>query len=96
MDALRGIEKSPDAKNCSLPSTSSAVRDHLASLVANGKLAQAEFKELMQPAERRRRLGFCKADRAKGQLTKFLFCSRMPALRPAADARVVVLGVKGQ
>ena len=33
------------------------VRDHLASLVANGKLAQAELKELMQTAERRKRFG---------------------------------------
>jgi hypothetical protein len=33
------------------------VRDHLASVVANGKLAQAELKELVQTAERRRRFG---------------------------------------
>jgi hypothetical protein len=33
------------------------VRDHLASLVANGKLAQAELKELVQTAERRKRFG---------------------------------------
>lgn len=33
------------------------VRDHLASIVANGKLAQAELKELAQTAERRRRFG---------------------------------------
>jgi len=33
------------------------VRDHLASVVANGKLAQAELKELAQAAERRRRFG---------------------------------------
>lgn len=31
------------------------VRDHLASVVANGKLAQAELTELVQTAERRRR-----------------------------------------
>jgi hypothetical protein len=31
------------------------VRDHLASIVANGKLAQAELKKLAQVAERRRR-----------------------------------------
>jgi hypothetical protein len=33
------------------------VRDHLASVVANGKLAQAELKELAQITERRRRFG---------------------------------------
>jgi hypothetical protein len=33
------------------------VRDHLASIVANGKLAQAELKDLAQTAERRRRFG---------------------------------------
>lgn len=33
------------------------VRDHLASIVANGKLAGAELKELAQAAERRRRFG---------------------------------------
>jgi hypothetical protein len=33
------------------------VRDHLAAIVANGKLAQAELKELAQTAERRRRFG---------------------------------------
>jgi len=33
------------------------VRDHLASIVANGKLAQAELKELAQTAERKRRFG---------------------------------------
>ena len=33
------------------------VRDHLAGLVANGKLAQAELKELVQTAERRKRFG---------------------------------------
>jgi hypothetical protein len=33
------------------------VRNHLASVVANGKLAQAELKELAQAAERRRRFG---------------------------------------
>jgi hypothetical protein len=33
------------------------VRDHLAAIVANGKLAQAELKELAQVAERRRRFG---------------------------------------
>jgi len=33
------------------------VRDHLASVVANGKLAQAELKELAQTAERRKRFG---------------------------------------
>ena len=33
------------------------VRDHLASVVANGKLARAELKELMETAERRRRFG---------------------------------------
>jgi hypothetical protein len=33
------------------------VRDHLASVVANGKLAQAELKELAQTVERRRRFG---------------------------------------
>jgi hypothetical protein len=33
------------------------VRDHLAAIVANGKLAQAELKELMQTTERRRRFG---------------------------------------
>jgi hypothetical protein len=33
------------------------VRDHFASVVANGKLAQAELKELVQTAERRKRLG---------------------------------------
>ena len=33
------------------------VRDHLAAAVANGKLAQAELKELAQTAERRKRFG---------------------------------------
>jgi len=33
------------------------VRDHLASVVANGKLAQAELRELAQAAERRKRFG---------------------------------------
>ena len=33
------------------------IRDHLAAIVANGKLAQAELKELAQTAERRKRFG---------------------------------------
>ncbi|WP_315750865.1 MULTISPECIES: hypothetical protein [unclassified Bradyrhizobium] len=33
------------------------VRDHLASVIANGKLAQAELKELADVAERKRRFG---------------------------------------
>jgi hypothetical protein len=33
------------------------VRDHLNAIVANGKLAQAELKELVQAAERRKRFG---------------------------------------
>ncbi len=33
------------------------VRDHLAATVANGKLAQAELKELAQVTERRKRFG---------------------------------------
>ena len=33
------------------------VRDHLGAVVANGKLAQAELKELTQLAERRKRFG---------------------------------------
>lgn len=33
------------------------VRDHLASVVANGKLARAELKELAETAERRKRFG---------------------------------------
>jgi hypothetical protein len=33
------------------------VRDHLSAIVANGKLAQAELKDLAQTAERRRRFG---------------------------------------
>jgi hypothetical protein len=33
------------------------VRDHLKAVVANGKLAQAELKELAQIAERKRRFG---------------------------------------
>jgi hypothetical protein len=33
------------------------VRDHLAGVVANGKLAQAELKELAETAERRKRFG---------------------------------------
>jgi hypothetical protein len=33
------------------------VRDHLAVMVTNGKLAAAELKELAQVAERRRRFG---------------------------------------
>lgn len=33
------------------------VRDHLTAVVTNGKLAQAELKELAQTAERRRRFG---------------------------------------
>lgn len=33
------------------------VRDHLSAIVANGKLAQAELKELAQVGERRKRFG---------------------------------------
>jgi hypothetical protein len=33
------------------------VRDHLAAIVTDGKLAQAELKELAMTAERRRRFG---------------------------------------
>ena len=33
------------------------VRDHLGAVVANGKLAQAELRELAQVAERRKRCG---------------------------------------
>jgi hypothetical protein len=33
------------------------VRDHLNAVIANGKLAQAELKELAQVSERRRRFG---------------------------------------
>jgi hypothetical protein len=33
------------------------VRDHLGAIIANGKLAQAELKELVQTAERRKRFG---------------------------------------
>lgn len=33
------------------------VRDHLAGIVANGKLAQAELKGLAETAERRKRFG---------------------------------------
>jgi hypothetical protein len=33
------------------------VRDHLAGVVANGKLARAELKELAEMAERRKRFG---------------------------------------
>lgn len=33
------------------------VRDHLTAIVTNGKLAQAELKELAQAAERRKRFG---------------------------------------
>jgi hypothetical protein len=33
------------------------VRDHLGSIVANGKLAEAELKELARVAERRKRFG---------------------------------------
>jgi hypothetical protein len=33
------------------------VRDHLGAVVANGKLAQAELRELAQVAERRKRFG---------------------------------------
>lgn len=33
------------------------VRDHLAAVVANGRLAQAELKELAQLAQRRKRFG---------------------------------------
>jgi hypothetical protein len=33
------------------------VRDHLAGIVANGKLARAELKELAERAERRKRFG---------------------------------------
>jgi len=33
------------------------VRDHLTSLITNGKLAQAELKDIAQAAERRRRFG---------------------------------------
>jgi hypothetical protein len=33
------------------------VRDHLTAVVTNGKLAQAELKELAQTAERRKRFG---------------------------------------
>ena len=33
------------------------VRDHLGAVLANGRLAQAELKELAQTAERRKRFG---------------------------------------
>lgn len=33
------------------------VRDHLSRIIANGRLAQAELKELAQTAERRKRFG---------------------------------------
>jgi hypothetical protein len=33
------------------------VRDHLSAIIANGKLAQAELKDLAQTAERRKRFG---------------------------------------
>ena len=33
------------------------VRDHLSAIVTNGKLAQAELKEIAQVAERRKRFG---------------------------------------
>ena len=33
------------------------VRDHLATILTNGKLAQAELKELARTAERRKRFG---------------------------------------
>lgn len=33
------------------------VRDHLAGVIANGKLARAELKELAEAAERRKRFG---------------------------------------
>ncbi|HEY3792974.1 MAG TPA: hypothetical protein VGM09_14160 [Bradyrhizobium sp.] len=33
------------------------VRDHLTAILANGKLAQAELKELAQVSERRKRFG---------------------------------------
>jgi len=33
------------------------VRDHLTAIVANGKVAQAELKELAQVAERKKRFG---------------------------------------
>jgi hypothetical protein len=33
------------------------VRDHLTAIVTNGKLAQAELKELAQTAERKKRFG---------------------------------------
>jgi len=33
------------------------VRDHLATIVANGKLAQVELKDLAQVAERKKRFG---------------------------------------
>jgi hypothetical protein len=33
------------------------VRDHLAAVIANGKLAQAELRDLAQVAERRKRFG---------------------------------------
>jgi len=33
------------------------VRDHLSSAIANGKLAAAELKELVQTAERKKRFG---------------------------------------
>lgn len=33
------------------------VRDHLGAIVANGKLAQAELRDLAQVAERRKRFG---------------------------------------
>lgn len=33
------------------------VRDHLTSIVTNGRLAQAELKELAQTAERKKRFG---------------------------------------
>jgi hypothetical protein len=71
MDAFRGLEESYTAawratriedvaareKLFLAINVVGKVRDHLTGILTNGKLAQAELKELAQMAERRRRFG---------------------------------------
>lgn len=53
-----GVDDSPGREKLFLAiNIVGKVRDHLTSVVANGKLAEAELRELARVAERRRRFG---------------------------------------
>jgi len=54
------------------------VRDHLNAVIANGKLAQAELKELAQVAERRKRFGILRREDFRQMQTGMLeFCTKI-------------------